>query len=404
MQGASMSALRQQLAGLDPDAPGYAAASVDAVLAAACAAGASDVHLQPVEAGLELKFRVDGVLAPVAVFPARMAGNLTARLKVLAGLLTYHTDRPQEGRLRLPRAEGEMRVCTFPTLHGERTVVRLFGGTRHYQYLDDLGLPDDVLQGLRPLLAETSGAIVVSGPAGSGKTTTAYAGLARSPAATARSGAWCRSRIPSKRPWPAWRRAGARAGRAGPGRRPAVSHAAGSRGDPHRRDSRSPHRRSRLAGLADRPPAPDHLSRRQRRRDRGPPVGHGDRTVCAAQRAAGHRQSAAVAPPVLLHESTADPDARLGLAVGRVREPRGCGQCGGTGYRGRLLLVEMLTLARHELASAILARSETAVIQRLAAESGMQTRWQRACRAVDEGLTSPAEVRRVLGLSGGSAP
>jgi type II secretory ATPase GspE/PulE/Tfp pilus assembly ATPase PilB-like protein len=99
-------------------------------------------------------------------------------------------------------------------------------------------------------------------------------------------------------------------------------------------------------------------------------------------------------------QPTNDPHARLGLAVERVRVPSGCDQCGGTGYRGRFLLVEMLTLSRNELTRAILARSETAEIERLAVEAGMCTRWQRACRAVNDGLTCPAEVRRVLGFSG----
>lgn len=100
-------------------------------------------------------------------------------------------------------------------------------------------------------------------------------------------------------------------------------------------------------------------------------------------------------------EPTDDPAARLGLAVQRVLAPRGCDKCGGTGYQGRFLLVEMLALLRGELARAILARSETAVIERLAAEAGVLSRWQRGCHAVDAGLTSPAEVRRVLGFSGG---
>jgi len=100
-------------------------------------------------------------------------------------------------------------------------------------------------------------------------------------------------------------------------------------------------------------------------------------------------------------QATDDPDARFGLDVERVLVPRGCDACGGSGYQGRFLLVEMLALSRTELARAILAHSESAVIERLAAEAGMSSRWQRACRAVDEGLTSPAEVRRVLGFSGG---
>jgi type II secretory ATPase GspE/PulE/Tfp pilus assembly ATPase PilB-like protein len=92
-------------------------------------------------------------------------------------------------------------------------------------------------------------------------------------------------------------------------------------------------------------------------------------------------------------------DDRLGLAVERPMLPRGCDQCGGTGYQGRILLVEMFTLSRSELARAILARSDTAAIEQLAGQGGIVSRWQRACRAVDDGLTSPAEVRRVLGFT-----
>ena len=82
--------------------------------------------------------------------------------------------------------------------------------------------------------------------------------------------------------------------------------------------------------------------------------------------------------------------------------PRGCPKCGGTGYRGRFLLVEMLALSHGcrigpRPSSCPLATRPR--IERLAVEAGMLSRWQRACRAVDDGLTSPAEVRRVLGFS-----
>jgi len=165
------------LKNFDPADPQYATRIVDAILAEGRACGASDLHLQPTSQGLELKYRLNGVLAPAAVFSAKMGPNIIARLKVKAELLTYHTDRPQEGRIRGPDTDVEMRVSTFPTLHGERAVVRFFGGSDLYQRLDDLGLPADALTALRNLLAETSGAIVISGPAGSGKTTTAYACL-----------------------------------------------------------------------------------------------------------------------------------------------------------------------------------------------------------------------------------
>ena len=116
---------------------------MELVLAAGHECGASDVHLQPTAEGLEVRMRIDGVLQPVGVVSGPLAANVVARLKVLSELLTYRTDVPQEGRIR-GGGEVEMRVSTFPTLHGEKAVVRLFGGSGHYRYLADLGLPDDV--------------------------------------------------------------------------------------------------------------------------------------------------------------------------------------------------------------------------------------------------------------------
>jgi type II secretory ATPase GspE/PulE/Tfp pilus assembly ATPase PilB-like protein len=94
-----------------------------------------------------------------------------------------------------------------------------------------------------------------------------------------------------------------------------------------------------------------------------------------------------------------DPDARLGMPVDAVRLPVGCAACGGTGYRGRFILVEMLTPKRTELGRAILSRTDTAALERLAIEAGMVTRWERAYQAVRAGLTSPAEIRRLLGFA-----
>jgi type II secretory ATPase GspE/PulE/Tfp pilus assembly ATPase PilB-like protein len=96
---------------------------------------------------------------------------------------------------------------------------------------------------------------------------------------------------------------------------------------------------------------------------------------------------------------TADPAARLGLPVARVWLPSGCEQCGGTGYHGRRLIAEMLLIDPEPVAAAILARGDVARLEHAAAASGMISRWQRAAELVEAGLTSPAEVRRVLGVS-----
>jgi general secretion pathway protein E len=94
------------------------------------------------------------------------------------------------------------------------------------------------------------------------------------------------------------------------------------------------------------------------------------------------------------------PDQFLGLPVRAAQMPRGCELCRGTGYRGRTVLAEMLLPEQDELARAILARSDVRRLEYLAARTGMVDRWQRACTAVEAGLTSPEEVRRILGLGG----
>ena len=133
---------------------------------------------RPLPEGLEAKLRIDGVLHDLALVPQALAANVIARLKVQAELLTYRTDTPQEGRLRLGDGDVEMRLSTFPTLHGERAVVRLFGRAGQYEQLVDLGLPDDVLPALAgATAARRPGPFSFPGPAGSGKTTTVYACL-----------------------------------------------------------------------------------------------------------------------------------------------------------------------------------------------------------------------------------
>src|SRR5437764_9695820 len=158
------SVLSEALRQLDPAGPRYATDAVERVLADAQRAGASDVHFQPGADGLELRWRIDGVLQPVALLPVKLAPNIVARLKVLAELLTYRTDVPQEGRVRGVPGEVEMRLSTFPTIFGEKAVVRMFAAAGRFLRLDDLGLPAEVRDGLSHVLDETSGAIILSGP------------------------------------------------------------------------------------------------------------------------------------------------------------------------------------------------------------------------------------------------
>jgi len=192
----SPASIASVLSSFDAASPLYATQFVEALLSAARDSGASDVHVHPTPQGLLVKWRIDGVLQPVGEFSRGKAADVVARLKVLAELLTYRSDVPQEGRIRRSgdgaterQRDGEkandqrgdnsveMRVSTFPTLHGERAVVRLFASQERFLYLADLGLPEEIESSLARLLNETSGAMLLTGPAGSGKTTTAYACL-----------------------------------------------------------------------------------------------------------------------------------------------------------------------------------------------------------------------------------
>lgn len=155
---------------------------VDSIVSRGLATGATDIHFEPADPGLLVRLRIDGQLVDFESIPSRLAENVVSRLKVLGSLLTYRVDIPQEGSLRW---EGEsadaravatdLRVATFPTIRGERAVVRVFHGAPRLQGLDTLGLTSDQVDLLRAAIAQPAGLIVVSGPAGSGKTTTLYA-------------------------------------------------------------------------------------------------------------------------------------------------------------------------------------------------------------------------------------
>ena len=149
---------------------------VNEFLAQAAESGASDVHFEPTGKGLLVKFRLDGVLNTVEELPNGLAENIVARLKVLAGLLTYRNDVPQEGRLESRNASGtdviDRRVAIFPTIHGQRAVVRMFYEEPALSELDQLGFGENILPALKNIAAANQGVLLLTGPAGSGKSTT----------------------------------------------------------------------------------------------------------------------------------------------------------------------------------------------------------------------------------------
>ncbi len=120
---------------------------------------------------------MDGQLRAIGWLPRSDKVSLASRIKSLAGLLTYRTDIPQEGRLLFGKPPREARVTTFPTIHGERIVLRFMSAVQKQWQLADLGFETSLRNVLEQALAAPSGVILITGPAGAGKTTTAYACL-----------------------------------------------------------------------------------------------------------------------------------------------------------------------------------------------------------------------------------
>jgi type II secretory ATPase GspE/PulE/Tfp pilus assembly ATPase PilB-like protein len=158
---------------------GETARLVDAWLHQAVRERASDLHVEPFEDVLTVRLRVDGTLREIARPSASVAVAAISRLKVLADLNIAERRVPQDGRLRL-EVDGrsvDLRVSTLPTCHGESVVLRVLDGEASRRGLEELGLPGPVLAGLNAAIARPNGLVLVTGPTGSGKTTTLYGAL-----------------------------------------------------------------------------------------------------------------------------------------------------------------------------------------------------------------------------------
>lgn len=396
--------LQQQFRNESPDVarthPEYVSQLVDAILTGARNAGASDVHLLPGEDGLAMSWRVDGVLHPIDVLPRNLAPNIVARLKVLAQLLTYQSDVPQEGRIHRVEGDAETRVSTFPTIFGEKCVIRLFAGSNRFRYVDDLGFSAELAGALKNMLERRGGVILITGPAGSGKTTSIYACLREivERAAEPRSVATLEDPVEAVMPGVAQSQIRPVAG---------FDYETGLksllRQDPEV---------IAVGEIRDRMTAQVAVQAAL--------TGHLILTTF-------HAGSAAEAINRLLEmglepyqvrsglvavlnqrlfrrlcdcgtEST-DESERLGLNVARAWLPVGCDKCRGTGYLGRFLIAEFLIPELHGIGRAILDRDDAIEIERKAVGGGMKTRWEEARESVAAGHTSPAEIRRVLGFN-----
>ncbi|HWL07574.1 MAG TPA: ATPase, T2SS/T4P/T4SS family [Planctomicrobium sp.] len=375
-----------------PGESSFAVTTTDGLLNIARQFQASDLHLLPTarEQEIEVLYRIDGVLH-LAGRLMQSTAQIVPRLKVLSHLLTYRTDIPQEGRIRTGQTDLEMRVSTFPTIHGEKAVVRFFVGSGNFQQLSDLGLPDDIHKRLISQLGQTTGLLLVCGPAGSGKTTTLYAAMrylqtGTGPIRSHPIRSLCSLEDPVEALLP------------------------GVAQTQVKTDGEMTYQRG-LASLLRQDPEVI-LVGEIRNQETAAIVFQASLTGQLVL-SSFHAGSAAEAisrlsdmeiEPYLLRSGI------RGILAQRLLRRRcsclnkasdssfpECEQCRGTGYSGRLLLCELLEPELSGLGRAILNRDDTTQIHQSAVAAGMIPLRQRAQQAIQSGLTTTEELIRVLG-------
>jgi general secretion pathway protein E len=378
--------IETRLQALQKTGPDQIGEIVDVVLSEAVRSLASDVHFEPTHRAVEVRYRIDGVLQHVATLSRDIAANIVARLKVLADLLTYRLDIPQEGRLVTAMGQYgvDMRVSTFPTIHGEKAAVRIFETSDRTLDLEQLGLPAELLAEWRALLRERTGALFLTGPSGSGKTTTIYACLRYLVQQSGGGRHIVTIEDPVEQVLEGVSQAQVRSGTE-------FDFARGLRSllrqDPEVimiGEVRDPE----TARIAIEAALTGHLV-------------FSSLHAGSSCGVVGRLLDMGVEPYLLTSGLKAILNQRLVRRLcAACRPPQapwqpvGCSQCAGTGYHGRLLLAELLTLSA-PLRQAILARADTSQL-----ETAAQARWtlsSQADHAIAEGWTTQQEIERVLG-------
>ncbi len=150
---------------------------LDQLIISALNAHASDIHIQPYPSNYRIRFRSDGLLYDFQSYESSVATHICARIKVLAQLDVAEKRRPQDGTFPFSHIpyDSDIRVSTFPSQYGEKLVLRLLDKTSHYKTLDQVGLSPHLQAQLSKAVSQDNGCIILTGPTGSGKTTTAHA-------------------------------------------------------------------------------------------------------------------------------------------------------------------------------------------------------------------------------------
>jgi type II secretory ATPase GspE/PulE/Tfp pilus assembly ATPase PilB-like protein len=387
-----------------PTAPpeGAIVALVDSLIADGIAARASDIHLEREENAVAVRHRIDGVLRNVRALEPETGLPLVSRIKIMAGLDIADRLRPQDGRLTVSLAAGQvdLRVSTLPAAHGEKVVLRVLDARAGGVTLDSLGLTPNALAGLTRLIDAREGMILVTGPTGSGKTTTLYAAL-RSILRRGLNVVTVEDPVEYRLPGIVQVQVSARTG---------LTFAAALRSilrqDPdvilvgEIRDAET-------ATIAIQAALTGHLVLSTLHTiDAAGAIARLDDLGVDRYKAAASLRGV-VAQRLLRRLCTscrAVDDTELGPALLRYFDDtqtrwreRGCRLCGGTGYRGRLATLEVLE-STPVVEQAIAHGAPAVEIAHVAHDGGMQRLWDAGVEQVEVGATSTTELLRVLEL------
>ena len=373
---------------------------VHSLIAQAVDQGASDIHFEPNEGELQVRFRVDGVLVDTANVPKRIAAGVVSRLKVMADLDIAQRRMPQDGRMGLTIDDRhvDLRLVTLPLVHGESVVLRILDQGSVPMGLNELGLRDEERSRVEASLRLSHGAVLATGPTGSGKSTSLYAALM---AIRTREKSILTIEDPVE-----YQVNGIKQVQVN--ERAGLTFATGlrsmMRADPdvimvgEIRD-----RESALIGIEA--ALTGHLVLSSLHTNDAPsaitrliemgiePFLVASSIECVVAQRLARRLCRSCRRPTKLPAAVFGPG---GDGEVDVYEPVGCSHCSGTGYKGRVGLFEVMTLTE-ELRSLAVERASADQIARLAVEQGMRRLRDDGLAKVHAGETSIAEVARVTG-------